>query len=124
MPDNQKTQCLNCVVKNWTSGTSSEDAYRWSSSLGCVDTCMNPFITRLIQIGLGLAGGIAVLRIIQGAFMRQTNDPAKIQEGNEIITSTILALVVLAGALLLLQIIGVNVLGLFTFQEYTTIIGG
>jgi len=39
-------------------------------------------------------------------------------------TSTILALVVLAGALLLLQIIGVNVLGLFTFQEYTTIIGG
>lgn len=119
----QQKNCVQCVIKNWTSDA-TDNAYRWSASLGCVDTRMNPFITRLIQIGLGLGSGIAVVRIIQGAFMRQTNDPAKIQEGNEIIISTILGLVVLASALLILRIIGVDILGIFTFKEYTTIING
>lgn len=123
MPEDQVNPCMQCIVKNWTSDQ-TDNAYRWSASLGCIDTRMNPFITRIIQIGLGLGSGIAVLRIIQGAFMRQTNDPAKIQEGNEIIIATVLGLAVLAGSVVLLQIIGVDILNLFSFQEYTSIVGG
>lgn len=122
LPSNQVDACTKCIIQNWQ-GSASTSSYNWSASLGCIDTRMNPFITRLIQIGLGIGSGLAVIRIIQGAFMRQTNDPAKIQEGNEIITSTVLGLVVLAAAMVLLQIIGVNVLGLFTYQEYISIVG-
>jgi len=122
-PSEQTGLCQDCMIRNWEDPAEGGH-YSWSSSLGCIDTRMNPFITRVIQIGLGIGSGIAVVRIIQGAFLRQTNDPSKIQEGNEIIVTTIIALITLAGASVLLEILGVNILGIFTRDGFANILGG
>lgn len=82
------------------------------SSIGCVDTRQNEFITRLFQIGFGMLGGFGVLRIMWGAILRQSTDPAKIQEGKDMITSSIWALVTLAVTIPLLRFLGINLLQL------------
>jgi hypothetical protein len=118
-PSDQRASCTACMAQNCgASGTGRT----WSTALGCIDTRLNPFVTRVIQIGLGVGSGIAILRIIQGAFMRQSGDPGKAQEGNEIIMSTIMAVAVLAGVLLIFRIIGVDVLGIFTEGQFQMIL--
>jgi hypothetical protein len=122
-PSNQVDSCVNCLMKSLIDNNGNTTPYyQWSAAFGCVDTRLNAFITRLIQIGMGVGSGIAVIRIIQGAFYRQSNDPSKIQEGNEILFSTFLGLGVLIGAVLILRIIGVDVLGIFTAGQFTSII--
>jgi len=120
-PSEQRVACTTCMIQNCNAGIAGV-GYTWSTALGCVDTRLNPFITRVIQIGLGVGSGIAILRIIQGAFMRQSGDPGKAQEGNEIIISTIMAIAVLAGVLLIFRIIGVDVLGIFTESQFQKIL--
>jgi len=99
----EKTACLACLKGHLS---------RVYSSLGCIDTEMNALIIRIFQIGIGIVGAIGVFRIMQAAILRQSADPAKIQESWDIITSVIIGLVVLLGSIIILRVIGINVLGI------------
>jgi len=100
--------CETCFDMNVGSAT----AFIWTS-IGCVDTSQEGIVVRLFQIGVGIMGGAGVLRIIQASFLLQSGDPQKIEEGKEMVTAAIIALVVLVASVTLLQFLGVNVLGIF-----------
>lgn len=106
---NQEKNCLECVNKNQL----NQGRYVYTA-LGCVDTERNGFITRVFQLGLGTIPLIAVGRIMYAAVLMQSQDPAKIQEGRDMVVSAMVALVVLALAIPILQFVGINILGLFT----------
>ncbi len=81
-----------------------------TSFTGCLDVSRDGIITRIFQIGIGLIGGAMVVRIIQAAFMMQTDNPEKIREAREIIGSAIIAILVLVGSVTILRFLGINVL--------------
>lgn len=101
----EKQRCLECFANN----TPTEQYYVYSS-IGCVDTRQNQFITRLFQIGLGLIGGLAVIRIMWGEVLRQSGKPEKIEEGREMEVAAFIALAVVVTAIPLLRFIGINLL--------------
>jgi hypothetical protein len=125
LPDQQTSYCYSCLAKNFKKDGSeyiSSPEYTFSSSIGCIPTSIMGVVTRLFQIGIGVGGGIAIIRIIQGALMRQTNDPAKIQEGTQIIFTTFVAIAMLLASIYILRIIGVDVLNLFTGAQFDAIV--
>jgi len=66
------------------------------------------------MLAIGLGALIAVIRIIFGAFklMREGDNPIALEEGRDMITSSILGLLVILFAVTLLRIILSNVLGI------------
>lgn len=108
----ERQRCQECFMKNIDPDDPHAPKAFVYSSIGCVDTRQNEFITRLFQIGFGMLGGFGVLRIMWGAILRQSTDPAKIQEGKDMITSSIWALVTLAVTIPLLRFLGINLLQL------------
>jgi len=108
----ERQNCLDCFMKNIDPNDPNAPKAYVYSSVGCVDTRQNEFITRLFQIGFGMLGGFGVLRIMWGSILRQSTDPAKIQEGKDMITSSIWALITLAVTIPLLRFLGINLLQL------------
>lgn len=107
--DVEQARCEACIEKNQTSP--GRFVY---SAIGCVDTSQDGFIVRMFQIGLGMIPIIGIGRIMYASILIQSQDPAKIQEGRDMVTSVGVALVVLTLAIPILQFIGINVLGIFT----------
>lgn len=68
-----------------------------------------------ISWGLGIGGGIAFLTLIVGAFLFITSNgnPEQLNQAKEILFSAVSAIFVLAFAVLIFRVIGMNVLGLF-----------
>lgn len=115
--DAERDRCLACFAKNPDSGSGEPQTFVYSS-LGCIDTRQNPFITRLFQTGFGLLGGFAIIMIMWGAILRQSTDPAKIQEGSDKIKAAIASIVMIASAIPLLRFIGINLTGLLPFNIF------
>lgn len=70
------------------------------------------FVSKLLNFGIGIAGGIAFLLIIFGGFQILTSagNPERLNEGKELISSAITGLLMIVFSVLLLQIIGVDIL--------------
>lgn len=81
---------------------------------GCIDTSPNLFIQRILQIAISLAGGIAFLMILYGAFVTMTSagNPERLNGGREIITSAVAGLLLIIFSTIILRIIGVDILQL------------
>lgn len=84
------------------------------TALGCMPTGPEQFIAWLLPKVIGIAGGIAFLLILWGAFMVLTSagNPEKLNEGKDIIVSAIVGLIVILFSVVLLRIIGVDILGI------------
>ncbi len=86
------------------------------TAIGCVpiETITN-FEAFFITWGLGIGGGLVILVLIAAAFqiITSSGDVSKLQMGKELLISAFSGLVMLAFAVFILRIIGVNVLGLF-----------
>lgn len=108
----ERERCFECFGRNPATDEGLPQTFVYSS-IGCIDTSRDAFITRLFQLGFGMLSGIAVVRIMFAAVKMQSDDPAKHQEGRDMITSAVAALVVLAAAIPILQYIGINLLSLF-----------
>jgi hypothetical protein len=104
--------CINGTAISTSTGVTptARAGFVYTSFTGCLDVSRDGIITRIFQIGIGLIGGAMVVRIIQAAFMMQTDNPEKIREAREIIGSAIIALLVLVGAITILRFLGINVL--------------
>lgn len=86
------------------------------TAIGCIpiDT-FEKLAIFFISWGLGIGGGIAFFALIAGSFMviSSGGDLEKLKQGKEIVFSAISGVIVLAFAVFLFRLIGVNVLGLF-----------
>ena len=92
------------------------------TAIGCIGADSESIVTRLVRIGLGIAGGVALLMILAGAFMFSTSqgDPKKAGEARELITSAVLGLIFIIFSVTLLQFIGVSVLRIPGFGSTTS----
>lgn len=89
-----------------------------NTALGCIkfsDTSPgNDIITVILRIISGLGGGIALALILYGVFVVTTSAgmPDKLKAGSEIITSAIIGLIFILLSVFLVNLIGINILGI------------
>ncbi len=103
----------------------SLNSFSYAATIPCTDTSCNTafgiipttpggLVGAIFSLILGFAGGAAILLIIFGGYklMISQGNSEKTQEAKETITSAILGLLFIIFSTALLQIIGVDVLGL------------
>lgn len=85
-----------------------------STALGCIVVEGTDFVTTLLNFGIGIAGGIAMLLIIFGGFQILTSagNPERLNGGKELISSAITGLLMIIFSVFLLRVIGVDILGI------------
>lgn len=85
-----------------------------NTAIGCIPTGSgNELITFILRIATGLGGGIALALILYGVFIVTTSAgmPDKLKAGSEIITSAIIGLLFVLLSIFLVNLIGINILG-------------
>lgn len=99
--------CLACVSKRgvWT-------------GVGCIGTDMSGFVSSIMGIGVGVAGGIALLCILYSAILFQTSrgNPETLKKAREYMTNCIVGLLLILFSVFILKIIGVDILGIPGFK--------
>lgn len=83
------------------------------TAIGCIDVSgPSVFVNTILNLAIGLAGGIAILLIIFGGFqiLASSGNPEKVSAGKEMITSAIAGLLLIVFAIFILRIIGVEIL--------------
>jgi hypothetical protein len=86
-----------------------------NTALGCVDVSSpDKFVTVLLRIATGIGGGLALALILYGVFIVTTSagSPDKLKAGSEIITSAVIGLVFILLSIFLINLIGINILGI------------
>lgn len=89
-----------------------------NTALGCISVTGTDFVTKLLNFGIGIAGGIAFLLVIFGGFQILTSagNPERLNEGKELISSAITGLLMIVFSVFLLRIIGIDILGIPSFS--------
>lgn len=82
------------------------------TELGCIQTNPVDLFEKIFSIGSGMAGGIAFLLILAGAFqiMTSAGNPEKLNEGKEMVTGAITGLLLVIFSIFLLKVVGVDIL--------------
>ncbi len=89
------------------------------SAIGCLPTDFSALINKYVfTTGIGIAGGIAFLYFLYGAFMILTSsgNAEKMEEAKQIITSSLAGLLLIIFSIFLLKTIGVDILQLPGFK--------
>lgn len=102
-----KGACDNCL-----DGTTLGGEEGLWTSIGCVPSEGDGMIRHFIVLGLGLAGGVGLLMIIAAGamFTLSRNDPKKVGDAKELLTSVVIGLVFIAFSVTVLQFIGITIL--------------
>ncbi|MBN1332120.1 hypothetical protein JW978_04595, partial [Candidatus Dojkabacteria bacterium] len=83
------------------------------TSLGCIDPSPSGLITRLYQIGIGIVGGLILLiKVPQIVIAYNSGDPEKIKDAQSGVWSIAGGLLLLVFATIVLETLGVHVIGL------------
>ena len=84
---------------------------RFYNELGCIDS-NNPsgIVNTIVRFALGFMSILVIFRIIQGALKFQDGDPESVQEAKDIITSAIVAIIVLIFSVGIVEFVGINIL--------------
>lgn len=88
------------------------------TALGCISTeSPTSLVVFLLRLALGIGGGIAFLLMLFGVFQIITSagSPDRLKAGQELITSALIGLMMIIFSIFLLQLIGVQILGLNAF---------
>ena len=86
-----------------------------NTALGCIKLGTgNQLVATILKISLGVGGGIALALILYGVFIITTSAgmPDKLKAGKEIITSAIVGLIFIILSVFLVNLIGINILGI------------
>lgn len=89
------------------------------SAIGCLPTDFSALINKYVfTTGVGIAGGIAFLYFLYGAFMilTSTGNAERLEEAKQIITSSLAGLLLIIFSIFLLKTIGVDILQLPGFK--------
>lgn len=99
---------IQCVTNSGQDGV--------NTALGCIPTNLegDGFIKSILTLGIGIGGAIALILIVYGLFLITTSGgiPDKVNAGKEVITSAIAGLIFIIFSTILMNIIGINILGL------------
>src|SRR3989338_1008953 len=89
------------------------------TAIGCIHTNPADLVQDVLKFALGIGGGLAFLMMLLGAFQMLTSagNPETLQAGKDRLTSAIIGLLFIIFAVLLLQIIGVDILGIPGFER-------
>ncbi len=84
------------------------------TAIGCIPTEPADLITGLVRFATAAGGGVALILMISGAFQMMTSggNPDNVHHGQERFTSAVIGLLFIIFAILLLQVIGVDILAL------------
>ncbi|MBI3386005.1 hypothetical protein HY031_02885 [Candidatus Gottesmanbacteria bacterium] len=101
IPEGQRGACQSCF-----------DAGNAWTAIGCIPSTPSGFIRKFLDLGIGIAGGIAFLLILFGGLQILTSagNPERLNAGKELLTSAISGLILIALSLFLLRLIGFNIL--------------
>lgn len=82
------------------------------TAVGCISQDPKSLVSKLINIGVGLLGGIFLLRILSAAFMLTSSqgDVKKTSEAKQMITEAIIGILFVLFSVTILQFIGADVL--------------
>lgn len=87
-----------------------------NTAIGCIDTDIESggFLRTILSFAIGIGGGIALLLMLYGTFIVTTSAgiPDKLSQGKEIITSAAIGLVFIILSIVLMNLIGVSILGI------------
>jgi hypothetical protein len=88
------------------------------TGIGCIPTDPTELVLKILEIAVGVAGGIALLSVIFGGFKVLTSggNPDAINEGKGMITNAIAGLVLILFSVAILNIIGFDILGIPFFN--------
>lgn len=91
----------------------------FKTAIGCIHTNPLEFTKDFLKFIMGIGGGFAFLMMLLGVFQMLTSagNPETLQAGRERLTSAIVGLLFIIFAVLLMQIIGVDILGLPDFRR-------
>lgn len=83
-----------------------------ATAIGCIHTNPAEFVKDLMKFVIGISGGLAFLMMLLGAFQMLTSagNPETLSAGRDRLTSAVIGLLFVIFAILLLQIIGVDIL--------------
>lgn len=89
------------------------------TAIGCIHTSPVGFIKDSLKFILGISGGLAFLMMLLGAFQMLTSagNPETLNAGKDRLTNAVIGLLFVIFSILLLQIIGVDILGIPGFRE-------
>ena len=100
-----KEECEDCA------GGTNGFAGVWTA-VGCINRDPQVIIVSVLNLGLGMGGGVALLMILAAGFMLTTSqgDPKRTSEAKEMITSAIIGLLFVIFSVAILQFVGSTVL--------------
>ncbi len=86
--------------------------------LGCIPTDPGSFTQTILQVVTGIIGGIMFLVFLFGGFKLLTSagDPQQLAVGRRLVTSSIVALLLILFSLVILRFVGVEILKLSGFE--------
>jgi len=88
------------------------------TAFGCIkfsnDNASNDLVIIILRLATGIGGGIALALILYGVFIVTTSAgmPDKLKAGSEIITSAVIGLIFILLSVFLVNLIGINILGI------------
>lgn len=91
-----------------------------NTAIGCIKVGSgNELVNTILRLALGVGGGLALALILYGTFIVTTSAgmPDKLKAGGEIITSAIIGLIFILLSIFLVNLIGINILGIPGFLK-------
>lgn len=107
---------LDCRVVAPSTDYLCDDNVSLKTAIGCIPfTVISDTVKFFLRWAIGVGGGIALLFIIYASLqiITSSGNPDKLQEGRDMLTSTIVGILMTIFSIFLLRIIGVNILGIF-----------
>ena len=103
-----------CAVSGEVSCDINSNKPGIKTAIGCIHTNPADLVQDVLKFSLGIGGGLAFLMMLLGAFQMLTSagNPETLQAGKDRLTSAVIGLLFIIFAVLLLQIIGVDILGI------------
>jgi len=110
---------LQCFISSGAIAKRGEKGDGIMTAIGCVPTEPQKLVEGLLKYGTFASGGIAFLMMILGAIQMITaeGNPESIKHAQERFYSAIIGLLLIIFAVLLMQVIGVDILGLPDFGK-------
>lgn len=117
-------KCIRCVNGDDVAGTGVPDSSPevpegiWTA-VGCIKNNPQTIVEVVIKIGLGVAGGVALLMILAAGFSLSTSqgDAKKTAEAKEMITSAVIGIIFIVMSITILEFIGVKIFHIPGFGE-------
>ncbi|KKR49704.1 MAG: hypothetical protein UT84_C0021G0010 [Candidatus Curtissbacteria bacterium GW2011_GWA1_40_16] len=96
------------------SGENPCDGGICKTALGDISTSIGPFAQKILSIGIGLAGGIALIIMVIGSIrvLTSAGDPKAVGAGREMIIAAVAGLLFLAFSIVILSFIGIDIIGI------------